>query len=105
MRLGTKAARVHMISMRRQIGRFVRFYIKLLPPRANGVNFTPANFDTIPEPRPLKFHTYHFTLYSKGAGNPLDQKHAWVQFNNVGVRIIPQTADNNDRVAMGCDMP
>jgi hypothetical protein len=69
-----------------------------------GYNYTAKNFDQTPAPKPPKFYSYHFTLYSKGSGNIFDQKGGWVQFNNVGLRIIPQSADNNDRVAMGCEM-
>lgn len=67
--------------------------------------FGASNWYTNDPESPDRFRAYVATIGASGSGNIFNQQGAWIRLENVGVRLIPATATNQQRYEAGCHMP
>jgi hypothetical protein len=78
------------------------------PEQKNGnayFSVTPADWYNGDSEHPARFNRYDFYTYAHGSGSPFNKTGANINVPNVGLRLIPSSANNYDRYAVGCDMP
>jgi hypothetical protein len=72
---------------------------------ATSKKFTPDNWYTNDPESPDRYRRYKVHISASGSDSIFNQVGARIRLENVGIDIIPATADNAARYAAGCDMP